>query len=43
MAGNAKLPAFFAGFRRFEASHGELVNFAKMRALPLELSRGVPI
>jgi hypothetical protein len=43
MAGNAKLFAFFAGFRRFEASHGELLNFAQMRAQPLELSRDVPI
>jgi len=43
MAGIAKLPAFFAGFGRFEASQGELKNFAKMRAQPLELSLGVPI
>jgi len=43
MAGNAKLPAIFAVFGRFEASQSDLANFAEMRAQSLELFLGVPI
>ena len=43
MAGNAKLPLFSRFFGRFEAWRGGLMNFSQLRAMPLELSLGVPI